>query len=341
MKKPNIKEVAAAAGVSVATVSYVVNGLDKVSKATVEKVLKIVREMNYRPALNVNTPSTGPTKLICVVLPLLKNEDHVGKTLRNNPYYSDFVSKVMTVLEKYGYEVIVSGAYNDLDLENRMVARKVDGYIIFGDRFEKFSKELYEKKIPTVLIDVNYDSPLPSVSVDEERSAYLQTSYLIDRKHRNIGFVVSDLETSTVSKRRLKGYKKALEDAGLPFEEDNILKCPATYKDGSMIADQIMEDRYDLTAVVCSSDIVALSIQSEFLTMGRRIPEDLSVVGCDNINACNYVFPRLTTVDQKYDDKAEIAAKTLVNMLKGVSCEGKTVLEPELIIRNSVKKRKK
>lgn len=339
MKKVSIKDVAEKAGVSVATVSYVMNGLNKVKKETADKVLNAIKELNYKPSLTATSLANGESKLICVILPLLKSEDHIGRILNHNPFYAEFVSDLMSTLEKNGYDVTISGAFGDLDLENKTTYRKVDGYIIFGDKFERLAKDLYENNTPAVLVDVDYTSPLPSVSLDEEIATYIATKHLIDYNHRDIGFVCSDLSLSTINKRRFEGYKRALDESNIPLYKGNVFECNAGFEEGCHLADKIMKERYDLSALVCTSDIIAIGIENEYLSCGRRIPEDLSIVGFDNINTSTYIYPRLTTIDQKIEEKASLVSKILINQLKGVKSNMHIVLEPELVIRGSTKKR--
>lgn len=333
--KVSIYDIAKYVGVSPASVSYVINGVDKVSEETKRKVLDAIKELGYVANYTAKALSTGKSHLIGILLPL--NDPSIA--FLQNPFYSEFIGGVEKGLANYKYDIVI-GNIKDQDFLSEWIKRRnLDGVILIGTH-EKFVYEiLKEINIPTVLID---DDGLDSVDFNNVKSndlngMYLATKYLIELGHKKIGFV-GNASLYLVDKKRYDGYKIAMDEAGLNVDNGFIYETDATFDDGLKIALDIIK-RNNVTSVVCSADILGIAIMKKYKELGYDIPSNLSIVGFDDIQSANFIYPGLTTVHQDIGEKGERAAKILIDILENKQ-EDKVVetLEPYLVKRNSVKK---
>ncbi len=334
-KNISIYDIAEYLNVSPATVSYVINGVNKVSEKTKQRILDAIDELGYVPDHNARSLSTGKSHLIGLFLPL----DDASIAFLQNPFYVEFLGGLEQGIANQDYDIVIGCQRNSANFKDWAISRRLDGIVMLG----KYPKNVYDdiKKlnIPVVLTDVyeEYSDEFYNVRINDEQGMYIATKYLIENGHSKIGFIGYNTY-SLVDMNRFSGYKRALKEANLKVNYDVVYPCLATFEDGYKVADKLIED-VNVTAVVCAADIIAVSIIKRFSELGKKIPDDLSIIGFDDIQIASYIHPGLTTVKQDISEKGKKTAQIIINSLKNDLKTNTLInLEPKLIERQSVKK---
>lgn len=339
-KKPNIAEIARRAGVSTATVSYVINDVNKVSDKTKERIRNIMSELDYIPSINARSLSNGQTKLIGVTLPLIAPSDTTGTLLETNPFFAEYLGEIHKVIASYGYDILLSGIQVKGKYKNWIKSRGLDGIILLGSYPPDIYEEVKDLNIPTVLTDVyeTYANDFHSVNTDDAEGSYIATKHLISLGHKKIGFVGGSIKESPIHNNRYLGYGKAMIEAGLKINSDYVYETLTTFEGGMLLAQRLMKEKIDLTALVVDADIVALGVMKACQDNGRKIPEELSIVGFDDIQAASFVSPGLTTIRQFISKKGEIAANLIMkDILANTRTSDSKMVKAKLIVRGSTK----
>lgn len=328
-----IKDVALAAGVSVTTVSRALNGYSDVGEDTRRKIQRVAKELNYRPSAVARSLVMNRTKTIGLL---------ISDMLRNSTAHH-FTFEVLRGLHdrlaEHGYDLLLASTSTAqqrlLSYLDFCTERRFDGVIVMGIRLDDpYMYEVTESSLSSVVIDI----PLLSehcgyVMTDNVRGSELAVQHLNQRGHTRIGFVNGYLEAE-VSISRLRGYKEALERLRLPFDEALVFEGDFSIASGAEGMRALLGANPDLSAVFFASDLMAIGGLRWALQQGIRVPEDMAIVGFDNIDLAEFVTPGLTTIHQKRYEMGVAAANLLVNMLKGESPEGR-VLSPEIVVRES------
>ncbi len=333
-----IRDVAAASGVSVATVSYVLNGKKKVSEETRQKILDVIAKLGFVPDLNARGLSVKDTKLIGVVVP---QTEPGTKLMFHNNFYSEILGSIEFTARQHGYHVIISATDVTEDYLNLIQERNLAGVIIIGTYENNFFKELNKLEVPVVLVD-SYckDDWFHSLRIDDEYSSYLATKYVIDCGHTNIGLLTGNLKEDGVMKKRLRGYQKALQDSNLVFSEKYLFETTVDYESGVKAAEEICERKVDVTAIVATADVMAIGLMKGFYDKGIKVPEDISIMGFDDLDISGYTTPGLTTVKQPISLKGERAVQLLVENIQDSHMKKIEEIFPvQLVERGSVKKK--
>lgn len=339
-KKTNIAEIAHLAGVSTATVSYVINDVGKVSEKTKLRIREIMAELDYIPSINARSLSNGQTKLIGVTLPLIAPSDTTGTLLETNPFFSEYLGEIHKVVSSYGYDILLSGIQVKGKYKNWIKSRGLDGIILLGSYPPDIYEEVKSLNIPTVLTDVyeSYANDFHSVNTDDADGAYFATKHLISLGHKKIGFVGGSIKESPIHNNRYLGYGKAMLEANLKINNDCIFETLTTFEGGLSLATHLMKEKTELTALFVDADIVALGIMKACQDSGRKIPDELSIVGFDDIQAASFTSPGLTTIRQFISKKGEIAAHLIMkDILANTRTTESKVVKSKLIIRGSTK----
>lgn len=336
-EKATIRDVAVAAGVSVATVSYVLNGKKKVSEQTKSKILNVIKQMEYVPDLNARGLSLKDTKLIGIVVP----QTEPGSTLmfRNN-FYSEMLGSIEFHARQNGYHVLISATDVTEDYLNLIRERNLDGVIIIGTYENEFLSQLKQLDVPVVLVDsyCKYDW-FHSIRIDDEKCAYLAAKHILEAGHRDIVLVSGILHDNGVMQKRLKGYQAALKEYNIPYRSKYVFEGNVDYDSGLSIARKIVHDKIAISAVVATADIFAVGLMKGFYEEGLNVPRDISITGIDNLDISAYLTPGLTTVMQHISLKGERAVSLLVqNMADPGMPKVEEILPVKLIERGSVKK---
>ena len=329
MASSTIQDVAKAAGVSVATVSRVINNSTSVSVETKELVLDAVKRLDYRPNLLGRNLRRAETRLILVLLPNI-----------SNPFYSRIVKGIEDVGHRNGYNVLLCNTdsepgreklYLDL-LKNRLA----DGVIFMAPSLSR--EELTEtgKSFPMVqCCEYKEGAKVSHVSIDNFAASQKIVKHLLALGHRRIGLISCDNEyLSTI--HREEGYRKAVLDAGIKPEDGLSIDGDYSFKSGLRAASQLLSLTDRPTAVFCISDIMAIGAIRAARERGLRVPEDFAVAGFDNVSFASMCDPMLTTVSQPKYDLGCTAMELLLKQIHGEMKEPQDlILEFELIIRES------
>ncbi|MDK2807501.1 MAG: LacI family transcriptional regulator [Clostridiales bacterium] len=338
VKRVGIKDVAKEAGVSIATVSYVINnkGGQTLSEETKEKVWKAVNDLGYVPNLSARILANNKSNLIGVVIPQTEKDKEF---MFSNPFYSEFLSSLEYTARKKGYHVLISGTNADENYVEVAKKRNLDGIVILGVYPKDTLEEIQNSKIPTVIIDSYVKSyHFNTVGTDDCYAGYTATKYLLDKGHRKIALVTGSTEETGVNQERLRGYQDALMEYGIAFDKRDVLNGTVDFEYGEEAAKLIAKRREEITAVFCSADILALGVLKGLSSQGIRVPEEISVLGFDNTFISKISTPALSTIDQNISLKGERAAKMIIGILEG-NLKGKQdyIVPIEIVERDSIR----
>lgn len=337
MKKTSIYDIAKRVGVSAATVSYVLNGKEgKVSPATKKKVFQAMEELGYTRDHAAVSLSTGKSHLIGLILPY----SSPAKAFLFNPFYAEFLGFFEEILKKEGYDVIIGS--DEEGFEQWYKSRALDAVMVLGSLSKKAEQTLLKVNAKVVLADVyeSYDAPFPNVRFHDEKAEYLATRHLISLGHKSIGYLGGP-DTSIVNHKRFCGYEKALMEYDYPIPKDCIFRSMTTLEGGYQMGDLIQKKLNRISAIVVDADIVAIGLIRRLLELGVKLPDQLSIVGFDDIQPAQYIFPPLTTIHQDIKEKATLSARAILDEVKGtVREECSFIIEPSLTVRSSTAKRR-
>jgi len=339
MNKVTIKEVANEAGVSIATVSYVINQTRTVSDETAGRVKAAIKKLKYYPNRLVHTLKGKSIFTIGMIIPNIANET-----------FGKLAGEIQIQLFEWGYDLIVCNTSYTMELEekalNSFMMKKVDAVIAIPSNY-KCSKlgEISNANIPVVLVDrILQDVDLDTVFVDNFKGQYAITSYIIRMGHRNIGYIDRIIEQSHSNDQR-NGYLTALRDNGIEPNPKYIEKANGHYYMAGAEAGQTLIQRCpEITAIACYYDPIAFGVIRGLVSLGYDVPKDVSVVGYDNMRFCEATVPALTTVDTPISEMAAETCNLLKARLNEINSEQerqprqKVVLVPKLVIRESVKR---
>lgn len=292
MAAATIRDVAKKAGVGVGTVSRVINNSAAVSSYTRQKVLNAIEELDYVPHEGARRLSTGRTMTVGVILPFF-----------SNPSYVERLRGIDAVLRASEFDLALYNAetpeQRDMYLHSLARRERIDGLLILTHHVtDEDVGRFAAKGIPVVLIDARHPE-LQCVVIDDTLGGYEATRHLLDLGHRRIGFVSDFLESTldfTPVKDRFVGYYQALEEADIPFRPEYHRQGRHGRREAFMMAQELLQLPEPPTAVFAYSDTQAIGVIQAAQEIGFRVPEDLSVIGFDDIEAARYL--RLTTVRQ-------------------------------------------
>jgi LacI family transcriptional regulator len=334
--RTTIKDIAQKTGLSITTVSLVLNGkADKISEESKELVLRVAKELNYRP----NQIAVGLVK---------KRTNTLGLIIPDisNIFFSELAKGVEDEGRKYDYNVILCNTNDRHDLEveyvNVLAAKGIDGIILdmsVEDSEEKARKSLsllLSYGIPAVIVDrYSDDKNFTSIYIDNEQGAYLATQYLIDLGHKRIGCVTGPSSERT-SMDRLRGYSKAMQEHNIPLDEELILEGKYQFWGGYNAAKELMNN--DITAIFAFNDMMAYGVARALRENNVSIPKDVSLMGFDDIFFSEIFDIPLTTVRQPTYEIGQIAVKTIIDEIEnGKKIREDIVLQPKLQIRKSTR----
>nr|WP_042273478.1 LacI family DNA-binding transcriptional regulator [[Clostridium] dakarense] len=328
-----IKDIANLAGVSKTTVSKVINNKDEsISKATKDKILKIMKEQNYVPNKLAQGLVTKRTKTIGLLIPDIRN-----------PFFTDISRGAEDYARKEGYNIIFCSTDEDYEREVEcieMICEKMVDGIIFAPSSNTSNKDDRYKNLntPMVLVDKNLDisNSKGLVKVDNKNGTYEATKHLINKGHKEILYLSGPLKND-ITRDRLNGYLRALEKNNVNLNEDYIVEGKYKYEWSYEFIKNMKEINY--TAICCANDLMAIGAIQALRERGLNVPNDISVVGFDDIQTAKLIDPSLTTVRQPAYEMGEKASEILIDYLKNKDKDsvGTITFKPELIVRNSTK----
>ncbi|KXZ40211.1 transcriptional regulator, LacI family [Alkalithermobacter thermoalcaliphilus JW-YL-7 = DSM 7308] len=329
-----IKDVAKRAGVSISTVSRVINNSKPVSNEIRQRVMSVIKETGYVPNPVARSLVTKKSQLIGVIVPDISNF-----------FIGELLNGIEEVGKIYEYDILLCNSYGEIEEElkyiNLLKSKQVAGIIFVTWKMsQEHVDAIKEGNLPSVYISKNaHNFDVYSVSIDNKTAAYEMTKYLIEKGHRQIGFIRSSIEDDIIDSERFKGYKDALEDNNIQIDNEIIKEGDTTSESGYYLMNEILNIKKP-DAIFATSDEVAIGAINCILDKGYKVPDDISVVGFDDIKLASLYRPSLTTVKQPIYDMGAVSIRMIVKMIDGEEIEDKhTYLPYELVERQSVKKR--
>lgn len=324
-----IQQVAREAGVSVATVSRVINNSEVVTENTREIVLNTIKRLNYKPNLIGRNLRRKETKLALILLPSI-----------SNPFYSTIVKGAEDIAHENGYNIMLCNTNSDINRERVYIEllknKLADGLIFMASEADKDELSDLAKKYPVVqCCEYKEGSSAPHVSIDNLSAANRIVMHLIDLGHRRIGMISGNNEFVS-TRQREAGYRKALENSGIEFDISLIKHGNYGFKSGLRAAKQLLSIEKRPTAIFAISDSMAVGAIRAIKESGYKVPGDIAVAGFDNISFASMCEPPLTTISQPKYDLGCTAMEMLLKQIQGKKNEPKEILlEHELVIRQS------
>jgi LacI family transcriptional regulator len=326
-----IYEVSKLAGVSLATVSRVLNKNVQVSEKTKEKVLRAIKTLDYRPNSIAQSLASNRTNSVGILVSEL-----------SGPFFGHMMAAIEEELRMAGKHVIITAGHSIEDREKDgiefLISRNCDAIIAYAEAVsDDYLIELDKGKIPVYLISRYVDELKDKcVSLDNELGGYLATKKLIECGHTAIAYITGP-HVKADSQNRLLGHKRALQEHNIDFNEQLVYIGNYRESGGSEGLEHFIKQGIHFTAIVCANDIMAFGSIKYARESGYNLPEDLSIMGFDNISFTNYLYPTLTTINNPVKEMGHMAAKLV---LKDIYQQQKLVIthifEPSTVIRNSV-----
>jgi LacI family transcriptional regulator len=327
-----ILDVALKARVSIATVSRVVNNSShKVNSTTRKNVLKVIRELDYRPNALAKGLLMKKTMTIGIIIPDI-----------SNPYYAEIVRGIQDMADQFGYAILLLNTDRNQDRIIKHIyflrEKSADGIIfsggiIHGEKVLSTLKELRER----VVVIGRHKVDFPAVVIDNIGGAAKATQHLIGLNHKRIGFIGGP-HKSTSSRDRLAGYKNTLIQNGCPIDKNLVKKGDLTPMSGYLLAKELVQ-KERLTAIFAANDQMAFGAIRAAKELGLKVPSDLSVMGFDNIPFSSYFDPSLTTVEIPMYHIGAAALEMLVSLISEKNTEKLRWFDTRLLIRDSTSKR--
>jgi len=332
-KRVTIKDVAARAGVSISTASRALRSHPDVNEETRERIIQISKDLGYRPSLLARSLLTGVTSTIGLLISDI-----------SNPFYPQLASVIETSLHAEGYTVVLCNTSDDPELSrlymNRLVSQGVDGIIhasIGAD--EEYLTIALESGVPAVLVNrrPRFTQDVDCVITDNVKGGILAVSHLVDLGHKRIAHLAGPRDI-IVSEQREQGYGLALEDANIAHDPSLVIRCDSfSFESGAQATEELMSMAEPPSAIFAVNDVVALGCLSSLLEMGYAVPDDVAVIGFDDIDIASLGFIQLSTVSQDIRTMGKIAVERLLNAIHDPERHRfmTTTLEPALIVRRS------
>ncbi|MGO8372578.1 LacI family DNA-binding transcriptional regulator [Rhizobium ruizarguesonis] len=331
-----IKDVANELGVHPSTVSRALDPAKRglVGKDVVQRVIETAQRLGYTPDAAAATLRRGRSKLIGVIVPDIAN-----------PVFSPIIGGLENALAEVGYALIVADqpadAKSRLDIIETLVARRVDGLVLAtAALIDDAVERCIRRGVPVVLVNRAEESDrAPSVVSDDVEGMKLAVEHLISLGHQRIIHLAGPKALSTGSLRR-KGFKSAMKAAGLSLSRHAIVESTAfTRAAGALAAAELLKRNPDATAIVAANDLLALGAYEALTSVGRRCPEDVSVVGHNDMPLVDMVSPALTSIRISHREMGDAAGRLLVALINGQETSGsRIVMRPTLIVRQSTAK---
>lgn len=331
-----LKDIAREANVSVTTVSNVIHGNHKrVAQETVEKIKTIIERSNYVPNMTARSLVNKLSKIIGVINHVVPEK---SGSFISDPFHSVIIEGIEEKLREKGYYLMIRTVYSEDELFSLLRNWNIDGLILTGLFQDEFFEKLMNADVPFVLVDSYIDNQkVLNIGLEDRNGGYMATKYLIDKGHRNIVFASPLIKQNGVVEERFKGYKLALKEANIPFEKKNVYQQEITITEGIELGHKL-SSRIDVTAIFATADILAAGIISGLNEQGKRVPDDFSVIGFDDLYISSLTAPRLTTIHQDTQQKGKVAAESLIKVIEGNFVENNNIILPvTLVERHSVK----
>ncbi len=329
MGEVTIKDIAEYTGVSYATVSRTLNNLSGVNQATREKILAAASEMGYRPNIHARSLKTNKTYTIALIVPDI-----------SNPFFADIALSVNDYAFERGYTTVLCSTNWNLEIEAKQIEQlenqRVDG-IIYKPA-GKNSLDLSNMPIPSVLISCMPGENSTYIEVDNYRGGQIAADHLLECGYRHFAFIGGNRQSQS-NQIRIDGFYDRLKELHQDIRDERILYGDFTVDSGYRMAGRLMSDSDKPDAIFCGNDVIALGVQQYLLEHNYLIPEEVGLVGFDDIMIAGLPQIQLTTIAQPRLLMGKTAAEILLRRIDGEEIENKhIILKPELVTRRSTRK---
>lgn len=330
-----LKDIAEEAGVSVMTVSNVLNGKSsRTSATTKERVLEIAKRNGYVINHQAKSLASKVSKIIAVVLYSIADEDPF-----RSPYNAIALGAITRMAQEKGYYLMIRIVSNLDEIPRLFQSWNVDGALMMGIYSRDLPKVQTAIATPMVFTDTYSDKfrQFTNIGIDDYKGGYLAGEYLISKGHKNIAFVGMDTSFNASSCQRFIGLCDSMAAHGLTFSKEDQYLSDVDYKQAAAVGKKLAE-RTDITAVFAASDVIAIGLMSGLHACGKEIPEDISIIGFDGLDIGQYSYPPLTTISQDIVEKTNIAMNQLIQIIESPNTPFQNViLDVSLVERQSVK----
>ncbi|SHF95068.1 LacI family DNA-binding transcriptional regulator [Ornithinibacillus halophilus] len=329
-----IKDVAKKANVSIATVSRILNDKPGYSEETKKKVMQVIEELGYHPNGIARGLISKRSHTIGVLVPKL-----------SSMLMTEFVSGIENITHQNGSSAIIchteSNGKKTMQYLQLLKEKQIDGIIFASELLtEDYYQFVKKMEIPIVLLStISYDHPVPYVRVDDQHAAYSATDYLIKNGHKNIGMIGGNKEDMVAGQPRIDGYLQAMEKHNLSCTDKQIVSGHGFgFEDGVDGFRKLIEQFPEVTAVFAASDEIALGVISVAYQMGIKVPEQLSIIGYDNLSLAEMSIPPLTTVAQPLKQMGEKATEMVFDIINNNKTVESRIFPHAIVERDSVRK---
>lgn len=327
-----MKDVARIAGVSTSTVSHVVNNTRFVSDEIRERILSVVADLNYSPSALARSLKINQTRTLGMIV-----------TTSNNPFFAEVVAGIERICYQRGYTLVLCNTEGDPDRLSHslevLLQKRIDGLLLMCTEARLASADVFERHpaVPIVVMDWGpLNTKADRIQDNSAHGGYLATRHLIEQGHHKIALITGPLDKLPAQSRQ-HGYRQALDEAGIAFRSDYVVVGDFEFTGGITGMQQLLALDEPPTAVFAGNDVSAVGVYQALYRAGLRVPQDISVIGYDDIELARYLTPPLTTIHQPQAALCRQAVDTLLARIQGCDDEPRLImLEPTLIQRESV-----
>jgi DNA-binding LacI/PurR family transcriptional regulator len=321
--------VARRANVSIATVSRTINHVPTVNPKLAKRVWEVIRELNYFPNTQARALVSGRSRLLGLIISEI-----------TNPFFPELIQTFEEVAVGNGYEILIGSTNYDPERMQRCIRRMVErnaeavAVMTFGIE-QPLLDQLADRNVPLVFIDQGPDRPgISLLRVDYHHGIRQGVQHLAALGHRNIGFISGPLRLHS-AQSRLIAYKKALQECGIVVDERVIIEGDHTMEGGMVAAERLLSQDVVPTAIMCSNDMLAIGVLHKLSRSGIRVPDDISLIGFDDIRMVEMIIPPLTSVQMSRSDLARNAVAALRAHLENTDPRRDYTIETRLVVRES------
>lgn len=329
MAKITIKDVAKEAGVSIATVSNALNDIDVLKPETKAHVLEVAERLRYIPNINGRGLKSGKTKVIGLFVSCIESS-----------YYGILAESIFNECQKYGYELVVHVSHLERNIMRYILGQRVDGAIILSNRIENDDVDvLVDAKIPTIFLDREVlTEKCGSVLFDSYNDGAMAAKYLLDKGFTRLGYIMGIVK-SYDDARRYEGYKSTIEKYGFKLQDDYVLTGSFERKPSYEATKNFLKRGIELPdAIFAANDWSAIGCIEAMQEAHIQVPKDVSIMGCDDIDLCEWFRPKLTTIHTEYKKQGYYAVQKLIKIISEEEKGSIIKLDSGIVERESVRK---
>lgn len=330
------KDVAKLANVSFITVSRVINNMGNVKEETRERVLAAIKELNYYPNSIAQGLNRNKVRTLAIEAPIPRNV-----SIEETSYYRRLLIGIEKCCIRNNYDMLLStqrGEIDSFDYLKPYYERKADGIALLGARpTEEQTEKILRDNIPCVVVgDRPAEENLSYIDTDNFKGMYKAASCLIGKNHKTIAYIHGNVWTRN-ARDRYEGYRSAMKEAGLTLSDDLVYPGEFTKESGREAFRFFMKLKNKPTAILASTDLMAIGVYEEVIQSGLKIPGDISIIGFDGHEICNYTNPPLATIYQPLEEMGEECARLLIEQIEqDKNRHAKIVFPVELIPGKSI-----